>query len=596
MLGNVASSVILQADYKSATETVLASLSIPLIPCSAAGALMLHRSIKLAILLLACSVSWGNAADPPPLVFRDVGEAMRVLPSAAGIAGHAAAWGDANGDGWPELFVGTFFESGSKANMLLIAEEGKRYRLAEQAALQVEGRASGSVFADLDNDGDLDLYLANLGGGEKGASATDSKIYRNEGHGRFADISADSGACPRGFRGRSVAVLDFDGDARLDLLLGESVHYGSPRRSRLLRNAGGLKFEDVSDAAGLLAGIPGLGVAAGDVNGDGWPDIFLASSEGGNRLLLNDGRGKFQPLPGDEATFAWKFTSPDDATCGVCFGDVNRDGLVDIVVGQHFKRPWLEPVAVRLYLNRGLRNGHPQFEDVTEQAGLSALPMKGPHVEIQDFDNDGWPDIYVSIVKFGADGAPHPLIFRNQGEIAQTAVGEVPQFRQTALGVNDFPTAEDRQITRTGEFFDKMIRERKIIYMAPGPTADFDRDGRLDVFLPNWWIESPSLLLRNETAAGNWLTVTVDGGKRTNRMGVGCRVLVYEAGQLGKANALLGASEISVGYGYCSGQEAIAHFGLGAREKCDLVIALPHGLGRVEQRDVRANQRWKAKL
>jgi hypothetical protein len=363
-----------------------------------------------------------------------------------------------------------------------------------------------------------------------------------------------------------------------------------------MRNRGGLKFDDVSDAAGLPPGIPGLGVAAGDLNGDGWPDIFLASSEGGNRLLLNDGHGKFRSLQGDEETFAWKFTSPDDSTCGVAFGDVNRDGRLDIVIGQHFKRPWLEPVAIRLYLNRGLRDGEPYFEDVTAAAGLEALPMKGPHVEIQDFDNDGWPDIYVSIVKFASDGSPHPVIFRNQATMAKTKAGDVPQFRQTALETNDFPTKEDRQITRTGEFFDKMIRERKVIYMAPGPTADFDRDGRLDMFLPNWWTESPSLLLKNETKAGRWLTVTIDGGELTNRMGIGCRVLVYEAGKLGDEQAILGVGEISVGYGYCSGQEAIAHFGLGERERCDLLVSLPHGKGSIEQRDVPVNQRLKVKL
>jgi hypothetical protein len=550
--------------------------------------------VILTVLTLLASAT--EAEEPPALVFRDVGESTQLLPAVSGIAGHAAAWGDANGDGWPELFVGTFFESGSKANMFFVGQEGKRFKLDDQPALQVQGRASGSIFADLDNDGDLDLYLANLGGGQQGPQATDSRLYRNDGRGQFADVSADSHACPKAFRGRSATVLDYDGDGRLDLLLGESVHYGSPRRSRLIHNRGDLKFEDVSEAAGLPAGIPGLGVAAGDVNNDGWPDIFLASSEGGNRLLMNDGRGKFRPLAGDAETFAWKYTTTDDSTCGVSFGDVNRDGLVDIVVGQHFKRPWIEPVAVRLYLNRGIRDGQPTFENVTAAAGLTALPMKGPHVEFQDFDNDGWPDIYVSIVKFDGEGAPHPLIFRNLGETAKTAAGSVPKFRQSALEVNDFPTEEDRKITSTGEFFDKMIREKKIIYMAPGPTADFDRDGRLDMFLPNWWVEAPSLLLKNETAAGNWLTVTVDGGQRINRMGVGCRVLLYEAGKLGAAESLIGACEISVGYGYCSGQEAIAHFGLGKRAACDLVIVLPHGQGRVEKRDVQTNQRLQVKL
>ena len=80
---------------------------------------------------------------------------------------------------------------------------------------------------------------------------------------------------------------------------------------------------------------------------------------------------------------------------------------MDIVIGHHYSSPWLSGgVPVRLYLNRGLDGGIPRFEDVTEKVGLKPLPMKAPHVELQDFDNDGWPDLYTSIVKF-AGGKPH---------------------------------------------------------------------------------------------------------------------------------------------------------------------------------------------
>src|SRR5207237_2333814 len=145
---------------------------------------------------------------------------------------------------------------------------------------------------------------------------------------------------------------------------------------------------------------------------------------------------------------------------GVCFADVNRDGLMDIVIGHHYGQPWMEKeggVAIRLYLNRGLDNGVPRFEDVTEKVGLKPLPMKSPHVEVQDFDNDGWPDIYTSIVKFAPDGRPHPVIFRNLG-----VPGGMPKFREGALAVNDFPTAADRKDGNVGPFFDRMEKEHKI--------------------------------------------------------------------------------------------------------------------------------------
>src|SRR5262249_33867874 len=151
------------------------------------------------------------------------------------------------------------------------------------------------------------------------------------------------------------------------------------------------RFENVAKAAGLPVGLGGLGVAVADVNNDGWPDIFLTSGNGDHRLLLNDGKGGFREAPGTRDVFRWKSASPNDPPAGVCIADVNRDGLLDIVIGHHFKHPWQSPAPIRLYLNRGIKNGVPKFEDVTEAAGLKPLAMKAPHVEIQDFDNDGWP-------------------------------------------------------------------------------------------------------------------------------------------------------------------------------------------------------------
>ncbi len=448
------------------------------------------------------------------------------------------------------------------------------------------------MFADFDNDGDLDLYVSHHAIDGKPYKmphfSTPNFLFLNEGGGKFTDVSRDSGACPAAFPARSVAVLDYDGDGLLDLLVGECFFQGGKGRSRLFRNRGGLKFEDVSRAAGLPEKITGFGVAAADVNGDGWPDIFLAGRYGGNRLFVNDTRGVFREVPTSHANFEWKYKdTAEDTPCGVCFGDVNRDGLLDIVIGQHYDRPWNtggEPV--RLYLNRGAgADKLPRFEDVTEKVGLKPLPLKAPHVELQDFDNDGWPDLYVSIIQFAA-GKPHPVIFQHRG-----LKDGLPQFHADALAVNDFPTLEDRKLADVTKFFDKMAREEKIVYMANGPTADFDRDGKLDIFLGNWWVKLRSPLLRNETKSGNWLQVAVKGGKGVNRMGIGSLVRVYRPGKLGQAGDLLGAQQISVGYGYGSGQEAIAHFGLAALDQCDIEIVLPHGKGRVERKGVQANQR-----
>ena len=539
-----------------------------------------------------------SPAGRPAFVFRDVGMKSGLLPDAGGIRGHAAGWGDIDGDGWIDLYVGAFHTEGSKPSMLFRNVAGK-FSLDRQEAVRISTRPTGALFVDFDNDGDLDHYVSSMPGKAGSQLATKEghvirgcALFRNDGGGRFTDVSEGNGACPEAFGGRSATVLDFDGDGLLDLLVGEDPlpgYNGSPTRStRLFRNKGGLAFDDVSREAGLPADVPGYGVAVADVNNDGWPDFFCAANRGGNLLFLNDGRGRFREAPGARKTFDWRLNNGDDMICGVSFGDVNRDGLVDVVIGQHFKAPWKAPVANRLYLNRGIKAGVPTYEDVTEAAGLVPLPMKGPHVEIQDFDNDGWPDIYVSIAKF-AGSEVHPLIFRNGGAMD----GGVPKFREEVLALNDFPTAADQAIGRSGEFFDKVMKEKKIIYTAPGPTGDYDNDGRLDIFMCNWWIESPSLLLHNETKGGRWLDVRVDGGvgKGVNRMGIGARVRVYPAGRCGDAAALLGDREIATGYGYASSQPAIAHFGLGGVERVDVEVVLPHGIRVVVRKDLKADQR-----
>ncbi len=98
-------------------------------------------------------------------------------------------------------------------------------------------------------------------------------------------------------------------------------------------------------------------------------------------------------------------------------------------------------------------------------------------------------------------------------------------------------------------------------------------------------------MLKNESKVGNWLQVAVAGGDGVNRNGIGSLVRVYPAGKLGQADALWCAREVAVGYGYASGQEAIAHFGLGEHPACDIEVILPHGQGRIEQLNVKANQR-----
>lgn len=544
----------------------------------------------LSLSVLAFGLQQQAAAQTKnPFNFKFAGTATGLSPAVDSVYGHGAGWGDANGDGWTDLYVGTFNKDGNKPNMLFINKKGK-FVLDQQSSLKISTRATGVVFADLDNDGDLDLYVGSMPHPKE--NATGNSLFRNDGKGVFTDISKGNEACPIAFGGRSATVLDYDGDGLLDILAGEdpmpNYNGSTTKSSRLFHNKGKLQFEDVSAAVGLPEGVPGYGVAAADVNNDGWPDFFLAANDGGDILFINDKNGKFYEAPGTRELFAWKNSGNANMVCGVTFGDVNRDGLLDIILGPHFKRPWLEPQPIRLFLNKGSKDGNPNFEEVTEAAGLKPLPMKAPHVEIQDFDNDGWPDIYTSIVKF-KDGIPYPSIAKHLG-----MKNGIPAFREDAMAVNDFPSPEDKEQALKGstdKFFDKVLADKKILYGAPGPTADYDNDGRLDMFIASWWPEAPSMLLHNETNAGNWLQLQVKGPNGVNTMGVGSRLKIYKAGRLGDASALLGCQDIGVGFGYASGHAAIAHFGLGKETAVDVEVIYPHGKGKLSQKNVKANQR-----
>jgi enediyne biosynthesis protein E4 len=532
--------------------------------------------------------------DKYPFSFHDATISSGLFPQAKGIYGHGAGWGDVDGDGWIDLYVGTFHKAGYKPNMFFKNNKG-RFSVDSQSALKISSRTTGVVFADFDNDGDLDLYISSMPHDVDSSyliKIQGCHLYRNDGNGQFTDISKNNEACPLFFGGRSATVLDYDGDGLLDILAGEDPMTGyngsKTRSSRLFHNEGNLQFKDVTQQVGIPAGIPGYGVAAADVNNDGWPDIFLSANDGGGVLFLNDKHGKFKEVAGSRELFYWKGSggaNQNNMVCGVSFGDINRDGLMDIVMGPHFQMPWLEPQSLRLFLNKGIRNGVPEFEEITKAAGLKPLPMKAPHVEIQDFDNDGWPDIYTSIVKF-KDGKPYPSIARNMG-----LRNGIPFFEDDAMDVNDFPTNEDKQIKKSDSMFKKVIKEKKIIYTAPGPTGDYDNDGRLDMFLASWWPEAPSMLLHNDTKGGNWLQVKVKGSNGVNRMGIGSRIKIYKSGQLGNPKALLGCQDISVGYGYASGHQAMVHFGLGAEKNVDVEVILPHQKGTIIQKNVKANQR-----
>ena len=415
------------------------------------------------------------------------------------------------------------------------------------------------LFADLDNDGELDLIVANH---VLRSDTLGSKLFANEGSGRFRDVTPVDPCWPARRGVRSVSVVDLNRDGLLDLLMTDDT-YGRraavENRLFVLENQGGFRFRDAAVEYGFPATeTGGLGLAVGDVNEDGAVDIFVA---GCNRLFVSERRDTYREA------HAGRFAMPtadanEGSHCGAAFGDLNGDGLLDLVTTEHGV-----PARLHVFVNRGVENGVPDLVEVSESAGVGAIfprgtrekPVKCAHAALIDVDNDGRRDIALSVICRDDRGRVQPVVFRNLSSPRGALRFSHPPF------------------------------ERMMGYYAAAPAADFDRDGRVDLFLASWFEHLPNYLFRNVTDAGNWLTVRLDGrGKKLNSMGIGAVVRIYASGCLGEPARLLGRHDMTIGAGYCSGDEAMAHFGLGETGRCD--VEVKWGEHRIVRRNVDVNQ------
>jgi hypothetical protein len=548
----------------------------------------ISTSAAKAFVLLLTLAAQAPGAEKDYFVFRDVLAERGIDPivNDPEFRAHAVAWGDVDGDGWIDLYVGTM---GGQEPAAFFWNNKGHFTLMKDHPAAMLARATGSVMVDLDNDGLLELYISNHGGRQDDSVHSVPHLLFQARPGRTFERVTDSGATPC-ITGRGIGVMDYDGDGLLDLFLTSRPSGG--QRSWLFHNLGGLKFEEASAKARLPLDIHGLGVAVADLTGNGWPDFIVGGS---NRVFLNRGDGTFREATELKPLLDWNYAREDETdSCGVAFGDINRDGRPDLAVGFHTSWPWsTDPRPVRLFINKGCTVDRAAFQEVTAPAGLKPLWMKAPHVELRDFDNDGWPDLLTGVMVYAPDGRHHPLIYKHMATTPEgnaLAPGGVPAFRQTALGHQpDFPTPPDKAISRP-EFSNKVPTDPRVWYFPLGPSGDFDNDGRLDLFFSRGDPKTPSLLLKNETPGGNWLKVRVEGSNGLNRQGIGTVVGAYKSGHAGDPEALLYSEEIAVGYGYASGQPAIAHLGLGAVTECDLQVTFPHGRGMVTRRAVKANQ------
>jgi len=188
-------------------------------------------------------------------------------------------------------------------------------------------------------------------------------------------------------------------------------------------------------------------------------------------------------------------------------------------------------------------SGNPILRDITKESKMEQPSRRTPNIQLQDIDNDGMVDILAT--------SGNKFVYRNKG-----ILDGIPHF--------------DKPV-------DSNIKEGNG-YWACGPFGDFDRDGRLDFFGPEWLTAAPSVLLKNETpGAQHYLAVKFELEEGPNRNGVDARVDIYTQGKLGNEDWRIASRIITVSNGYASGYEAIAYFGLPDHEKVDIRVSMPCG-------------------
>ncbi len=448
--------------------------------------------------------------------------------------------------------------------------DGTFREVGREAGADDRGYGVGVTAADYDNDGDLDLYLTNYG---------PNVLLRGRGDGTFADHTAQAGVGDS-LWGTGCAFLDYDNDGLLDLYVANYVEYSLDAEGRdltpyflaapgqepaadlraypspenfpgspdvLYRNAGDGTYADVTAAAGVLdpAG-KGMGIVCADYDGDGDSDVFVANDQTANFLYRNDGDGTFT----DVALLSGVGYSGDgrpEASMGADFGDYDNDGLLDLVVPNFHREP------TSLYRNEG--DGLFSWESMRSGLGRPSLAWVGWGTAFLDYDNDGFLDVFV------ANG--HTLDNADLFDASSSYAQPDQLFRNIGAGRFEDVSAA------SGEALAAAKVSRGAAF------GDYDDDGDTDIFVVH--STGRADLLRNEGGnAGHWLQVRTVG-ERANRDGVGARIEVV-SGDLRQVR------EIRTGSGLYSQNDLRASFGLGERERVELLeVRWPGGgVDRVE--------------
>jgi enediyne biosynthesis protein E4 len=481
---------------------------------------------------------------------------------------------DYDRDGWPDIYF-TNAQSvemalgGKKARSALYHNnhDGTFTDVTDKAGIGYPCWAMGAVVGDYNNDGWPDLLVTCFGG---------VVLYRNNGDGTFTDVTRQAGLSGDAGWATGAAFGDYDDDGWADLFVSHYVDlnlsnlpsFGSLKTCKyhgidvqcgprglngspdnLYHNNGDGTFTDVAKKAGVDDPQNRFGLTAvwSDFNNDGRLDLFVSNDGQPNYLYRNDGNGHFTDVA-SIAGVAFSQDGLEQANMGIALGDYQHSGLFSLAI-THFNDEYMT-----LFRNDGQMN----FTDVSYVSGIA--PATTPYVgwgdAFLDFDNDGWPDLFL------VNGHVYPQV---------DSIDITAKYREPALL---FLNQRDGTFRNISKLVGPAIQTPQVSRGVA--IGDLFNDGRLDIVIENLK-GGPMILQPQGGPANHWIGFALEG-TRSNRLALNARVKAT-------AGDLVQTSEVQSGGSYLSQNDLRIHFGLGSREHVDTVeILWPDG-----KREVRTN-------
>lgn len=424
-------------------------------------------------------------------------------------SGYAIAIGDYNNDDHLDIYVTNY---GDVNTLYKNNNDATFSNVTSVARVGDSGAGTGCIFADYNNDGFADIYVNNDDNGN-------NVLYRNTGHNYFNAVTAQAGVSHKA-DSKGAVFFDYNNDGYMDIYC--SIDGGQP--NILYKNKGDGTFANATAEAGVGHTGHNAGICAGDYDNDGDIDLFVADRHGNSALYRNNGDGTFT----DVAAQAGVRDSGN--AHGVAFGDFDNDGFLDLIVTTADGNP--------PYLYHNNKNG--RFTNIAASAGINGSGWIGHGVMLLDYDNDGYPDIFI------VDGE-NDVLYHNNGN---GTFSDISNEVDIIDNVNGWGSA----------FF------------------DYDRDGDLDIYVAG----QQNLFYQNQGTPNNWLIVKTIG-TISNKEGIGARVRVV-------SQLFSQIREVTAGSGLCSQNMLPVAFGLGKDTIVDsLIIRWPSGIRQVST-DVVVNQ------